>query len=152
MEQQHMFKIFPTLISITDEGVTMKILKYVCSNTICMLISWYTFPSKKSHSSYAGTSYHTLLNFKKVDNATTQYQTLRKWINHNTTRYQTLYHTCYFKFSPSLTWVGHNVLRYHDFNVLPYAFTYIFSQLSMVWGYLQCDTMHYRQNYEKNVY
>ena len=35
-------------------------------------------------------------------------------------------------------WIGHNGTRYHNFNALPHALTYIFSQFSMVWGYLQC--------------
>ena len=41
---------------------------------------------------------------------------------HVTTHYQTLQ-----------TWIGHNATRYHNFNALPY----IFSQFSLVWGYLK---------------
>ena len=39
-----------------------------------------------------------------------------------TTYYQTLW-----------TWVGHNTTRYHNFNALPHALLYIFSQFSMFW-------------------
>ena len=39
------------------------------------------------------------------------------------------------------TWIGDNATRYHNFNALPHALPYIFFQLSMVWGYLQCVTI-----------
>ena len=53
-----------------------------------------------------------------------------------TTHYQTLH-----------TWVGHNVTRYHNFNALPHALPYIFSQFSMVWGYLQLVTIKFIKKY-----
>ena len=34
-------------------------------------------------------------------------------------------------------WIGHNATRYHNFSALPHAFPYIFSQFSIVGGYLQ---------------
>ena len=64
----------------------------------------------------------------------------------------TRHHKCYRAFSLSLTWTGHNATPYHNFNALPHALLYIFSQFSMVWGYLQRDTTRYRQIYLKNVY
>ena len=39
---------------------------------------------------------------------------------HNTTHYQTL-----------KTWIGHNTTRDHNFNALPHALPYIFSQFNM---------------------
>ena len=50
------------------------------------------------------------------------------------------------------TWIGHNTMRYQNFNMLPHALAYIFSQFSIVWGYLERLTMRYRQVYIKNVY
>ena len=49
---------------------------------------------------------------------------------HVTSHYQTLQ-----------TWISHNTTRYHNFNVLPHALPYIFSQFSLVWGYLQRVTI-----------
>ena len=43
------------------------------------------------------------------------------------------------------TWIGNHATRYHNFNVLPHALTYIFSRFSMVLGYLQHVTTRYRQ-------
>ena len=40
----------------------------------------------------------------------------------------------------------------HNFNLLPQTLRYIFSQCSMVWGYFQRVTMHYRQIYKKYIY
>ena len=37
-----------------------------------------------------------------------------------TTHYQTLW-----------TWIGHNATRYHNFNALPHALPYIFSQFNL---------------------
>ena len=34
-------------------------------------------------------------------------------------------------------------MQYHDFNMLPHALPYTFSQFSMVWGILQRFTMRY---------
>ena len=65
------------------------------------------------------------------------------------TRYQTVYHMCYHTFSPSLTWIGHDAKRYHNFNVLLHTLPYIFFKFSMVWGYLQRVTMRYHQIYKK---
>ena len=64
----------------------------------------------------------------------------------------TRYHTRYRKFSLSLTWIGHNATRYHNFNVLLYALLYNFPQFSMVSGYLQSVTTCYRQIYKKYIY
>ena len=44
------------------------------------------------------------------------------------------YHTRYCTFSLSLTWVDHNGMHYHNFNMLPHAIPYIFTQFSMVFG------------------
>ena len=38
----------------------------------------------------------------------------------------------YRTFSLSLTWVGYNAMHYHNFNVLPNAIPYNFTQFSMV--------------------
>ena len=46
----------------------------------------------------------------------------------------TRYHRRYHTFSLGLTWIGHNATRYHNFNMLSHAFSYIFSQFSMVCG------------------
>ena len=59
------------------------------------------------------------------------------------------YHKRYRTFSLSLTWICHNATPYHNFNVLLYALPYIFSQFSMVWGYLQNVTPCYHQIYKK---
>ena len=64
----------------------------------------------------------------------------------------TRYHTRYRKFSLSLTWIGHNATRYHNFNVLLYALLYNFPQFSMVSGYLQSVTTCYRQIYKIYIY
>ena len=42
-------------------------------------------------------------------------------------------------------------MRYHNFNVLLHALPYIFSQFSMVWGYLQCVITRYRQTFKKYI-
>ena len=39
-------------------------------------------------------------------------------------------------------------MLYHNFNILPHTLSYIFSQFSMVWGYLQRVTKRYRQIYK----
>ena len=44
------------------------------------------------------------------------------------------------------TWVGHNAMRYHNFNVLPHPIPYIFTQFSMVLGLF---ATRYRQIYKK---
>ena len=67
-------------------------------------------------------------------------------------RYHMRYHTCYHTFSFSLAWIGHNAMRYHNFNMLPHALPYIFSQISMVWSYLQRVTTCYRQIFKKNYF
>ena len=53
-----------------------------------------------------------------------------KRVTITSTRYHMRYHT----FSLSLTWIDHNGRGYHNFNVLPQALPYIFSQFSVVWG------------------
>ena len=40
-------------------------------------------------------------------------------------------------------------MRYHNFNVLPHTIPHIFTQFSMVSGYLQRVTMRYHQIYKK---
>ena len=47
------------------------------------------------------------------------------------------------------TWRGHNAKRYHNFNALPHALPYFFSQFNIIWGYLQQVTTSYRQTYKK---
>ena len=47
------------------------------------------------------------------------------------------------------TWIGHNATSYHNFNALPHALPYVFSQLSLVWSYLQRGTTRYCQIYKK---
>ena len=79
----------------------------------------------------------------KFEPVTIYYQTLQTLIGHNGTRH----HKCYRAFSLSLTWTGHNTTPYHNLNALPHALPYIFSQFSMVWGYLQRVTTRYRQVY-----
>ena len=70
------------------------------------------------------------LNFSQIERVTTHYQTIQ-------------------------TWIGHNVMRYHNFISLPYALPHallhIFSWSSMVWGYLQRVTTRYRQ-IDKKIY
>ena len=61
----------------------------------------------------------------------------------------TRYHMRYHTFSLSLTWIGHNAKRYHNFNVLLHTLPYIFSKFSMVWGYLQRVTTRYHEIYKK---
>ena len=61
----------------------------------------------------------------------------------------TRYHTHYHTFSLSLTCIGHNAKRYHNFNVLLHVLPYSFSKFSMVWAYLQRVTTRYRQIYKK---
>ena len=74
-----------------------------------------------------------LIMFERV---TTHYQTLQTWIDHDGTRYRKLYHTCYHTLSPSLTWLGYDVMCYHNFKMLPHMLPYIFSKFSMVLGLL----------------
>ena len=74
------------------------------------------------------------------------FQTLQTWIGHNATRHHTRYHTRYRTFSLSLTWISHNAMRYNNFNVLLHALPYIFSQFSMVWGYLERVTIKFMKN------
>ena len=49
------------------------------------------------------------------------------------------------------TWIGHNATRYHNLNVLPHALPYIFSEIFLVWGYLQRVTTRYHQFFLKNL-
>ena len=63
----------------------------------------------------------------------------------------TRYHMRHRTFSLSLTWVDHNAMRYHNFNVLLHALPYNFSQFSMVWGYLQRVTTRYHQIYKQYI-
>ena len=73
-------------------------------------------------------------------------------VTKTSTRCHTRYHMRYRTFSLSLTWLGHNATRYHNFNVLPHAIPYIYTQFSIVWEYLQRVTTRYHEIYEKNVY
>ena len=61
------------------------------------------------------------LNFGYVERVTTHYKTLQ-------------------------TWIGHNAMHYHNFNVLPHTIPYIVTQFSMVLGLF---AMRYRQIYKK---
>ena len=74
---------------------------------------------------------------------------MMKRVTITSTRYHTRYHMRYDTFSLSLTWIGHNAKRYHNFNLLLHALPYIFSKFSMVWGYWQCVTTRYHQIYKK---
>ena len=56
------------------------------------------------------------------------------WMDNNATRYHKHYHPRYNTFSLSLTYIGHHGTHYHNFNTLPHALRYIFSQISMVEG------------------
>ena len=47
------------------------------------------------------------------------------------------------------TWIVRDATRYQNFNALPHALPYIFSQFSMLWGYLQRVTTRYRQIHKK---
>ena len=49
------------------------------------------------------------------------------------TRYHMHYCIHYCTFILSLKWIGHNAIHYHNFNVLPHALRYFFSQFSIVW-------------------
>ena len=61
----------------------------------------------------------------------------------------TRYHKRYCTFSLSLTWVDHNAMHYHNFNVLPHATTYIFAKFSLVLGiFATC----YHEIYKRNAY
>ena len=51
-------------------------------------------------------------------------------------------------FQTPQTWLGHNAMRYHDLNALPY----IFSEICLILGYLQRVIMRYRQFFKKIVY
>ena len=42
-------------------------------------------------------------------------------------------------------------MRYYNFSALPHSLQYIFSQFSMLWGYLQRVTTRYRQIYKKKM-
>ena len=64
----------------------------------------------------------------------------------------TRYHMRYHTFSLSLTWIGHNAKRYHNFNVLLHTLPYIFSKFSIVWGYLQRVTTRYHEIYKKIIF
>ena len=55
------------------------------------------------------------------------------------------YHTRYDAFSLSLTWIGPRAMRYHNFNILPHTLPYIFSQFTMVLGYLQHITAKFKK-------
>ena len=63
------------------------------------------------------------------------------------TRYHKSYHMACSTFSLSLAWIGHNAMRYHNFNVLPHILPYIFSQFSMIWGNLQHATVKFIKKY-----
>ena len=58
----------------------------------------------------------------------------------------------YRTFSLSLTWIGHNATPYHSFNVLPHALPYIFSQFSMVSGYLPRVNVNFIKNIYINIF
>ena len=49
------------------------------------------------------------------------------------------------------TWRDHNATRHHNFNVLLQTLPYNFSQLTMLWSYLQYVITRYRQIYKKYI-
>ena len=48
-------------------------------------------------------------------------------------------------------WIGHNATYHHNFNMFLHTLPHIFSQFTMVWGYLQCFIMRYRQIYKNHI-
>ena len=138
----------------------MKILKYVFS---------YTFSSNKTHPimfERVTTNYQTL--HTRIDHSVTIISA------YDLTRYHTFFLILAWfgaicNALPSVTikfikkciliiflyifyipaWIGHNATRYHNCNPIGQALPYIFSQFSMVWGYLQRVTRRYHQIYKK---
>ena len=53
-------------------------------------------------------------------------------------------------FQTPQTWLGHNAMRYHDLDTLPYALPYIFFEICLILGYLQHVTTRYRQFFLKD--
>ena len=98
-------------MSICNKGIIMKILKYVCSYTICMLI--YIWLSQNP--------------FQLCLNVLPHIAKLYKHGKAIIQRVTNCYHTCYRAFSPSLTWVGYNATRYRNFKVLAHVILYIFA-------------------------
>ena len=45
------------------------------------------------------------------------------------------------------TWIGHNATRYHNLNGLSQVSPYIFSEICLILGYLQCVTVIFWKNY-----
>ena len=82
-----------------------------------------------------GNTFH--MNEIEITEGYGNFQTPQKQIGHNALLTSTRCHTRYHTFSLSLTWIGHNATCYHNFSVLLHALPYIFSQFSMVCGYLQ---------------
>ena len=77
------------------------------------------------------------------------FQTLQTWIGHNATRYHNL-NTLPYALPHALPYILSdiylicpNTMCYHNFNVLLHVLSYIFSQFSMGWSYLQRVTTHY---------
>ena len=70
------------------------------------------------------------------ERVTTHGQTIMQRVTITSMRYHTHYHMRYHAFFLSLTWGGHNATCYHNFNLLSHTIPNIFTQLSMVWGYL----------------
>ena len=68
------------------------------------------------------------------------------------TRYHMHYCIHYCTFILSLKWIGHNAIHYHNFNVLPHALRYFFSQFSIVWGYFHNITTRHHQIYDIYIY
>ena len=66
-------------------------------------------------------------------------------------RYHTRYHRSYRTFFLSLTWVGHNALNYHNFNVLPREIPHLFTQFSIFGGLFATHTTRYRLFLKKNI-
>ena len=53
-------------------------------------------------------------------------------------------------FQTPQTWLGQNATRYHGLNALPHALPYMFSEICLIFGYLQRVTTRYRQSFLKN--
>ena len=67
------------------------------------------------------------------------------------TRHHTRYHTRYRTFFLNLTWIGHNAMRYHNFNVLLHALQRVTS-LSLAWFGAICNALAQNQaNLRENM-
>ena len=81
-----------------------------------------------------------LIHYMYVDIFLLLTKVIPNMFEHVTTHYQTLE-----------TWIGHNAMRFYNFKMLLNGLPYIYSQFSIIWGYLQYVTTHYGQIYKKNI-